>query len=108
MAELAHRLFPGEAVTCSLIETTLRLGGEQAAGAKTPGKASGEIRGHGHQLGFVQLADRQLRLEAAPDIKFLKCASNSSIVPGAVPDGGECLLMGADRAGVRRRGNIRR
>jgi len=45
-----------------LIETILRLSAEQVAGAKTPGKASGQVRWHGRQKGRVRLADRQLRV----------------------------------------------
>lgn len=46
-----------------LIETILTLSAEQVAGAKTPGKASGEVRWHGRQRGRVRLADRQLEVE---------------------------------------------
>lgn len=46
-----------------LIETILTLSAEQVAGAKTPGKASGEVRWHGRPRGRVRLADRQLRVE---------------------------------------------
>lgn len=46
-----------------LIETILTLSAEQVAGAKTPGKASGEVRWHGRQRGRVRLADRQLQLQ---------------------------------------------
>ena len=46
-----------------LIETILTVNGEQVAGEKTPGKASGEVRWHGRQKGRVRLADRQLRVE---------------------------------------------
>jgi putative transposase len=46
-----------------LIETILMLSAEQVAGAKTPGKASGEVRWHGRQRGRVRLADRQLQLQ---------------------------------------------
>ncbi len=46
-----------------LIETILSMSAEQIAGPKSPGKASGEVRWHGRQLGRVKLADRQLRVE---------------------------------------------
>lgn len=46
-----------------LIQTILRVSAEQVAGAKTPGKASGEVRWHGSQRGRVRLADRQLQVE---------------------------------------------
>ena len=42
-----------------LIETILSMSAEQIAGP-SPGKASGEVRWHGRQLGRVKLADRQL------------------------------------------------
>jgi putative transposase len=45
------------------IETILRLSAEQVAGARTPGKASGDIRWHGSQNGRVALADRQLKVK---------------------------------------------
>jgi hypothetical protein len=48
------------------LETILDLSAEQVAGARTPGKASGEIRWHGRQLGRVSLADRQLAVRACP------------------------------------------
>ena len=41
-----------------LIETILSMSAEQIAGPKSPGKASGEVRWHGRQLGRVKLADR--------------------------------------------------
>ena len=53
-----------------LIETILTMSAEQIAGPKSPGKASGEVRWHGRQLGRVKLADRQLAggaAEAAPE-----------------------------------------
>lgn len=46
-----------------LIETILTVSAEQIAGAKTPGKVSGEVRWHGRQRGRVRLADRQLQVE---------------------------------------------
>lgn len=45
------------------IETVLLLSAEQVAGARTPGKASGDIRWYGTQSGRVALADRQLRVK---------------------------------------------
>jgi transposase-like protein len=45
------------------LETILDLSAEQVAGARTPGKASGEVRWHGRQLGRVSLADRQLAVQ---------------------------------------------
>jgi len=45
------------------IETILRLSAEQVAGARTPGKASGDVRWHGSQNGRVALADRQLKVK---------------------------------------------
>lgn len=45
------------------LELILCLSAEQVAGPRTPGKASGEIRHHGSQLGRVQLADRKVRVK---------------------------------------------
>ena len=45
------------------IETILTLSAEHVAGARTPGKISGDIRWHGSQNGRVVLADRQLKVK---------------------------------------------
>jgi transposase-like protein len=45
------------------LETILTLSAEQIAGARTPGKASGEVRWHGSQPGKIKLADRQVQLK---------------------------------------------
>jgi putative transposase len=45
------------------LETILTLSAEQVAGARTPGKAKGEIRWHGSQPGKIKLADRQVQLK---------------------------------------------
>ena len=45
------------------IETILNLSAEQGAGARTPGKNSGDIRWHGSQQGRVSLADRQIKVK---------------------------------------------
>src|SRR6478752_7123873 len=45
------------------LELILALSAEQVAGPRTPGKASGEIRHHGSQLGRIQLADRKVRVK---------------------------------------------
>jgi putative transposase len=45
------------------LEAILALSAEQLAGARTPGKASGDIRHHGSQPGRVQLADRKVKLK---------------------------------------------
>jgi putative transposase len=45
------------------LEQILVLSAEQVAGARTPGKASGEIRHHGSQPGRVQLADRKVKVK---------------------------------------------
>jgi len=45
------------------LEQILVLSAEQVAGARTPGKASGEIRYHGSQPGRVQLADRKVKVK---------------------------------------------
>ena len=45
------------------LEQILVLSAEQVAGARTPGKASGDIRHHGSQPGRVQLADRNVKVK---------------------------------------------
>lgn len=45
------------------LETILVLSAEQIAGARTPGKASGEIRWHGSQPGKVKLTDREVKVK---------------------------------------------
>jgi len=45
------------------LEQILLLSAEQVAGARTPGKASGDIRHHGSQPGRVQLADRKVKVK---------------------------------------------
>jgi putative transposase len=44
------------------IEAILELSAIELAGAKTPGKASGELRWHGTQPGVVHLGDRKLKV----------------------------------------------
>lgn len=44
------------------IEAVLELSAREQAGAKSPGKASGEVRWHGRQEGVVHLAERKLRV----------------------------------------------
>ena len=46
-----------------MLEQILLLSAEQVAGARTPGKASGDIRHHGSQPGCVQLADRKVKVK---------------------------------------------
>jgi transposase-like protein len=46
-----------------MLEQILALSAEQVAGARTPGKASGDIRFHGSQPGCVQLADRKVKVK---------------------------------------------
>lgn len=46
-----------------MLEQLLVLSAEQVAGARTPGKASGDIRHHGSQAGCVQLADRKVKVK---------------------------------------------
>src|SRR5947199_3234416 len=58
---LASRV-PHEIGQITLVQT-LVLSAEQVAGARTPGKASGEIRYHGSQPGRVQLADRKVKVK---------------------------------------------
>lgn len=45
------------------LETIFVLSAEQVAGARTPGKLSGEIRWHGSQPGKIKLADRALKVQ---------------------------------------------
>ena len=45
------------------LETIFTLSAEQIAGARTPGKSSGDIRWHGSQRGRVKLADRQVQVQ---------------------------------------------
>jgi transposase-like protein len=45
------------------LEIILALSAEEVAGPRTPGKASGEIRHHGSQMGRLQLADRKVRVK---------------------------------------------
>jgi hypothetical protein len=51
-------------IGCKTIETILMLSADEVAGARTPGKSSGDIRWHGSQSGQVALADRQIESEA--------------------------------------------
>jgi putative transposase len=46
-----------------MLEQILVLSAEQVAGARTPGKASGDIRHYGSQPGCVQLADRKVKVK---------------------------------------------
>ena len=46
-----------------MLEQILVVSAEQVAGARTPGKASGDIRYHGSQAGCVQLADRKVKVK---------------------------------------------
>ncbi len=45
------------------LETILAMSAEQIAGARTPGKPSGEIRWHGSQKGRLKLADREVQVK---------------------------------------------
>ena len=49
-------------VSQQTIEMILQLSAEQIAGARTPGRSSGEIRWHGSQAGRVSLEDRQVNV----------------------------------------------
>lgn len=46
-----------------MLEQILVLSAGQVAGARTPGKASGDIRYHGSQAGCVHLADRKVKVK---------------------------------------------
>lgn len=63
------------------LETILDLSAELVAGARTPGKASGEIRWHGRQRGRVSLADRQLAVRRPR----LRLKSNGARAEVSVP-----------------------
>jgi len=45
------------------LETILTLSAEQIAGARTPGKPSGDVRWHGRQAGRIKLADREVKVK---------------------------------------------
>jgi len=45
------------------LETIFVLSAEQVAGARTPGRPSGEIRWHGSQPGKIKLADRKMKVK---------------------------------------------
>ena len=49
-------------VSREMIETIHGLSAQQIGGARTPGKASGEVRWHGSQAGRVMLRDRQMQV----------------------------------------------
>jgi len=44
------------------IEAVLELSAQETAGAKSPGKASGDVRWHGRQDGIVHLAERKVNV----------------------------------------------
>jgi transposase-like protein len=44
------------------VEAVLLMSAEEAAGPRTPGKESGEVRWHGRQAGVVRLSQRKLRV----------------------------------------------
>lgn len=50
-------------VQIQTLEAIFMVSAEQIAGARTPGKSSGEIRWHGSQKGRVKLADRQVQVK---------------------------------------------
>ncbi len=45
------------------IEAVLELSAQERAGAKSPGKPSGDVRWHGRQEGVVHLAERKVRVD---------------------------------------------
>jgi hypothetical protein len=57
------------------IETILNLSAGQVAGARTPGKSSGDIRWHGSQQGRVSLADRQIKVKR-PRLRHKRAGHN--------------------------------
>ena len=50
-------------VSRGVLEALLQASAEERAGAKTPGRASGEVRWYGTQGGRLPLGDRQVRLD---------------------------------------------
>jgi hypothetical protein len=50
-------------IQAHVLETIFVHSAEQVAGARTPGRPSGEIRWHGSQPGKIKLADRALKLQ---------------------------------------------
>src|SRR5215469_3188626 len=46
----------------SAIEAVLELSAQEKAGAKSPGKTTGQVRWYGRQEGVVHLAERKLRV----------------------------------------------
>jgi len=87
------------------IETILMLSAEEVAGARTPGKASGEILWHGSQAGRVALADRQLKVKR-PRLRHKQEGEVKVPAYEALQDNGATAqrMMGALLRGVSTRG----
>lgn len=83
------------------IETILTLSAQEVAGARTPGKATGDIRWHGSQSGRVMLADRQVKVKR-PRLRHKREGEVSVPAYEALQDNGATAqrMMGALLRGV--------
>jgi putative transposase len=83
------------------IETILTLSAQEVAGARTPGKATGDIRWHGSQSGRVMLADRQMKVKR-PRLRHKREGEVSVPAYEALQDNGATAqrMMGALLRGV--------
>jgi putative transposase len=83
------------------IETILTLSAQEVAGARTPGKATGDIRWHGSQTGRVMLADRQVKVKR-PRLRHKREGEVSVPAYEALQDNGATAqrMMGALLRGV--------
>jgi hypothetical protein len=69
-------------VSQQTIEMILQLSAEQIAGARTPGRSSGEIRWHGSQAGRVSLEDRQVNGDQRGGRGFSRGQARAGIAAG--------------------------
>lgn len=83
------------------IETILTLSAQEIAGARTPGKNTGDIRWHGTQAGRVMLADRQVKVKR-PRLRHKREGEVSVPAYAALQDNGATAerMMGALLRGV--------
>lgn len=83
------------------IETILELSAQELAGARTPGKASGDIRWHGSQPGRVMLADRGVKVKR-PRLRHKQEGEVTIPAYAALQDNGATAgrMMGALLRGV--------
>jgi transposase-like protein len=89
------------AVGRKTIETILTLSAAEVAGARTPGKSSGDIRWYGSQAGRVMLADRQLKVRK-PRLRHRQNGEAKVPAYEALQDNGSTAerMMGALLRGV--------